>query len=77
MSILKLENVVKTYQKHIAVNEVSFEVYSANGILLENIVLAANSFRQEIDLSTYPSGMYVLILNFDGQRQKTIRLIKE
>jgi hypothetical protein len=58
-------------------NEVSFEVYSANGILLENIVLAANSFRQEIDLSTYPSGMYVLILNFDGQRQKTIRLIKE
>ncbi|MCR9286632.1 ATP-binding cassette domain-containing protein [Saprospiraceae bacterium] len=26
MSILKLENVVKTYQKHIAVNEVSFEV---------------------------------------------------
>lgn len=58
-------------------NEVSFEVYSANGILLENIVLAKDSFRQEIDLTNYPSGMYVFVLNFDGQRQKTIRLIKE
>ncbi len=57
-------------------NDVSLEIYTPNGILLETIDLPDDAYRSEVDLSAYSRGMYILVVMFDNERQKVVRVSK-
>jgi len=56
--------------------EISIELISPNGIILETLPVDKNAVRTELDLSTYPQGVYYFVLNFNGNRQETMRVVR-
>ena len=56
--------------------KVSVDIITTNGVFVKSIEVPAGAFRKEIDLSLLARGVYVLVVNYDGKPQKTIRVVK-
>ncbi|MFT5911670.1 MAG: hypothetical protein ACI9XO_003200 [Paraglaciecola sp.] len=56
--------------------EITIELIAPNGIIIDNIPMETGAVRTRVDLSNYPTGVYFLVLNYNGNRQKTMRIVK-
>ena len=57
-------------------DEITIELIAPNGIIIDNIPMEIGAVRTRVDLSDYPEGVYFLVLNYNGNRQKTMRVVK-
>jgi hypothetical protein len=55
----------------------SLEVYNLNGQLLQKIIQSGRDNTQVIPFRSYPSGTYILVLQYSNEKQKSIKIIKQ
>ncbi len=55
---------------------VRVDIISTNGVVLKSFDVGQETFREEIDLSFLPKGLYILVVNISGEPPKTLRVVK-
>ena len=55
---------------------VSIELYSITGQLMKNYSVEKNSDNQTIGFSSYPAGLYNVVLNYSTGEKRTLKIVK-
>ena len=55
----------------------SIQINSIDGRVINSTINLSTVTSQTISFQTYPSGIYIIVLNYENGEEKTIKIIKE